>query len=216
MATGTGLSVSPPGEIGWDSASVKRRKHQPPGQRAATQDFTQAYEAYAGLILRYCNARMGNLAEAEDATATVFSQALSAWPPNDPAAVRSWLFAIAHNVVASHYRSGYGAHPPRPLDAAHEVTDHAVSPEDRAIQRDERARLLAAVDALGTEQRQVVNLRLAGLTGPEIADAMGKSHAAVKMLQHRAVQNLKSILILAEEDPRALRGIPGKDATHEI
>jgi DNA-directed RNA polymerase specialized sigma24 family protein len=76
--------------------------------------------------------------------------------------------------------------------------------------------LLAAVDALGTEQRQVVNLRLAGLTGPEIADAMGKSHAAVKMLQHRAVQNLKSILILAEEDPRALRGIPGKDATHEI
>jgi DNA-directed RNA polymerase specialized sigma24 family protein len=48
----------------------------------------------------------------------------------------------------------------------------------------------------------VVELRLAGLTGPEIAASLGKSHAAVKMLQLRAVQKLRILL----DHPNALDG----------
>ncbi len=167
--------------------------------------FEEMYGDYSPLILRYCTARMPSQAEAEDATATIFTKALAAWPPDDPAAVRSWLFAIAHNVVASLYRTTYANTPPRPLDEGTATPDLASTPEELVISGDERARLRAAVAELNRDQRQVVELRLAGLTGPEIADATGRSHAAVKMLQHRAIKNLRSVLTLADERPEVLR-----------
>jgi DNA-directed RNA polymerase specialized sigma24 family protein len=51
---------------------------------------------------------------------------------------------------------------------------------------------------LTPEQREVVELRLAGLTGPEIAAAVGRSHGAVRALQFRAYQQLRTLLSTEE------------------
>jgi len=50
----------------------------------------------------------------------------------------------------------------------------------------------------------VIHLRLASLTGAEIAEAMGRSHVAVRALQHRAIKRLRTILQPV-----------GKDLTHD-
>ena len=156
--------------------------------------FADLYEAYARAVLRYCQLRIADPHEAEDAAALIFTRAFGAWPPDDLDKARPWLFTIAHNVVANHYRqqAAHGYH--RPLDAALELRDPAATPLQQTLEQERRAELRAAITRLSDDQRDVVELRLAGLTGPEIAASLGKSHAAVKMLQLRAVQKLRTLL----------------------
>lgn len=156
--------------------------------------FADVYEEHARAVLRYCQLRIADPHEAEDAAALIFTRAFAAWPPDDPDKARPWLFTIAHNVVANHYRQ-QASHPYRqPLDVALELRDPAATPLEQTLQRERSAELRAAITQLSDDQRDVVELRLAGLTGPEIAASLGKSHAAVKMLQLRAVQKLRTVL----------------------
>jgi RNA polymerase sigma-70 factor (ECF subfamily) len=180
-----------PGTLRWRS---NRTIEQPREPSPRVDGFADLYEEHARAVLRYCRLRIADPAEAEDAAALIFTRAFSAWPPADPNAARSWLFAIAHNVVANHYRQQATRGPQRSLDDALELRDPAATPLDRAIEQENRAELRAAVAELSDDQREVVELRLAGLTGPEIAASLGKSHAAVKMLQLRAVQKLRVLM----------------------
>jgi RNA polymerase sigma-70 factor (ECF subfamily) len=184
------------------------------GRLSNAPPFASVYEAFAGPVLRYCQVRIASPAEAEDAAAQVFTKALAAYPPDNRDSVRSWLFAIAHNVVANHYRATSARAPARPLDEALSIPDQQVTPDEIVMKREERARLLDAIAELTAEQRQVVELRLAGLTGLEIAEATGRSHAAVKMLQYRAISHLRVVLALAEEDPIVTKGARAKEIDH--
>ena len=57
--------------------------------------------------------------------------------------------------------------------------------------RETRTTIWELVTTLPADQRRVVELRLAGLTGAEIAKSMGRSRLAVKMLQFRAISALR-------------------------
>lgn len=164
-----------------------------PGSDAAV--FAAVYDRYGDAIYRYCRVRIDDPEEAEDAAALVFSNAFAAFPPKRGASLRSWLFAIAHNVVANHYRARTARVPTVPIEDVHELLDSAATPEDLAFLADERRALRAALTRLPDDQRRVVELRLAGLTGPEIAEVLDRSHAAVKMLQLRAVDRLRDLLV---------------------
>jgi DNA-directed RNA polymerase specialized sigma24 family protein len=65
---------------------------------------------------------------------------------------------------------------------------------------DERRTLRALLAPLPVDQRRVLELRLAGLTGAEIAVVLARSVAAVKMLQLRAMTRLRAELGVTEED----------------
>jgi RNA polymerase sigma-70 factor, ECF subfamily len=185
-----------------ESSSLQERgvpaTHAPANQNAT---FVELYEQTFETVYRYCRLRIADPVEAEDAAALVFANAFAAFPPARPEATRSWLFAIAHNVVANAYRARERSVPNRPLDEAVEVVDPGASPDDLACAGDEIARLRAALDRLSEDQRRVVELRLTGLTGPEIAEAMGRGHAAVKMLQLRAVDRLRALLAPPADAP---------------
>lgn len=164
--------------------------------------FAPLYRRYADAVHRYCYRRLGNRGEAEDATSLVFTKALAGLDGYRAGSFRAWLFAIAANVVVDRLRA---RRPDRPLDDADPVADAAPNPEAAALAADDRRRLRAALAELPPEQRRVVELRLSGLSGGEIAAAVGKSRAAVDALQYRAVARLRSLL-----DPRS----PLKDRRH--
>ncbi|MBX3070981.1 MAG: sigma-70 family RNA polymerase sigma factor [Thermomicrobiales bacterium] len=172
---------------------MKLRKTAPV-PAAMAPSFVAFYETHAAALLRYCRVRVSNPHEAEDVAATVFTRAFAAWPPDDPATARAWLFTIAHNVVANHYRTKSSRPAPLPIDDAFALPDRSAQPHEIAEQRDIQRAVRAAIGQLTDEQRDVMELRLAGLNGPEIADATGRSHAAVKMLQYRAMQSLRGLL----------------------
>ena len=153
---------------------------------ADAQAFAALYDHYLDPIYKYCYRRLPTAEDAEDATSLVFAKALVDLPrQRDSGAVRSWLFAIAHNVVADHYR----AQPTDPgPDGRRAVPDRA-SAEACSHDDDELRSLLAQ---LPDDQARILELRLAGLTGPEIAQVLGKSPTAVKVAQFRAYARLRS------------------------
>ena len=167
-----------------ETALVARAK----GDRRA---FVPLYARYLGPILRYCGRRLPDQNSAEDAAAQIFAQAMANIGGCRDDAFRPWLFTIAHHVVVDHYRR---RKPTTGLDAALDRIDPNPTPEEITLEREDRAALHALLTHLTPDQRRVVELRLAGLTGIEIADALGLSHGAVKVHQFRAIRRLRTAL----------------------
>ena len=166
-------------------------------------EFGRIYDKYVAVIYAYCRRRLDTDALAEDATSTIFMKALAATPNFRPGAgtVRSWLFAIAHNAVLDQIRL-LNRRADRPLEDAAEAIDAAPTPEAVTIENETRREMETALTWLTEDQRRVVELRLADLTGPEIARALGISHAAVRSLQRRAVMRLRGAMCGAGKDER--------------
>lgn len=171
----------------------------------------QEREAFAGLYLRYvdeigrfCFLRLRDDDAARDATQQVFAQALAALPRyRESGQFRAWLYTIARHVLANQARSRRITFP---LTVAEDAVDPGLTPEETAASSLERNDLLAAVGRLPDDQRTAVELRLAGLTGPEIAAAMGRSHDAVKKLQLRALERLRADLMAGTAMKEGRRG----------
>jgi RNA polymerase sigma factor (sigma-70 family) len=193
-----------------DSRPVVRVEPDADLVRAACREpavFGQLYERYFPIVYGYCHRRLDEPATAEDACAAIFSRAFASLGScRHPDRFRSWLFTIAHHEITDRYRARESL---ADLDAvAHTLRDPARSPEDSAIAADERRAVRNAMRALPDDQRHVVELRLAGLTGPEIADIVGRRHGAIRALQHRAYGRLRTLLADLAPDEHTPSGHP--------
>jgi RNA polymerase sigma-70 factor (ECF subfamily) len=159
------------------------------GDQQAVMDI---YNAYAGPIYQYIRLRVGDAGHAEDLTSEVFLHLVDALRGrNAPrTSLRGWLFKVARNRVARHYRDHI------PHTSLHE-TFQALSPdiENVIFQNITIERTLQAMHMLKAEQQEVIMLRFGqALTLIETADVMGKSVSAIKSLQFRAIETLRDIL----------------------
>lgn len=160
--------------------------------RAAQRDalsFTPLYERYADAVFGYCLRRLGDVDIAADTTSDVFMRALDNIGRYHGSSFRSWLFAIARNAVIDRYRNRKPAAPWPEF-----VASSQPGPERIALQRETDSELRRALTQLSDQQQEVVNLRLAGLTGNEIASAMNMSLGAVKATQSRAFARLRELM----------------------
>ncbi len=188
-----------------DDAVLVRRAQADP------KAFADLYDRYVDPVYRVCYRRLQSVPAAEDATSTTFFNALAALHSFNPREkpFRSWLFAIAHNAVFDQFRSRQ-RRPEESLEAANQVIDRDPLPDEQAVARDEARRLRSAIGALTTDQQRVMELRLTGLNGPEIAAALGRSPGAIRITQHRAIQRLRRVL-----NPRQEATSNDKESSHE-
>ena len=187
-ATALTIDVEPSDEEADDAVLVA-------AAQASRQAFAALYERYVVAIYRYCYHRFGDREAAEDATSLIFTKALAALPRYRPnGSFRSWLFAIAHNTVADDTRRR------RPVVSltALDVPVRSPGPEELAIAGLEWGALCRLLAELPEEQRRVMELRLSGLTSPEVGRVLGRSPTAVRSLQFRAVARLRTAL---RDDP---------------
>ncbi len=108
-------------------------------------------------------ARAHGVADEDDFTSEVFLAAFRSLPgfTGDGTAFRSWLFTIAHHHVVDDVRRRARRAP----DAAYtQDADPRVvsSAEDHALQRMDTREVLALLDGLSADQREVLLLRLLG------------------------------------------------------
>ena len=165
--------------------------------RADPAAFAALYARYVDAVYGYCYRNLGGREAAEDATAQIFAAALAALPRyREGGSFTAWLFAIARNAVVDAHRR---RRPDVPLADAVDRPSSDPGPEDEAVAGEARASVRSLVEGLPLAQRQVLELRLAGLTGHEIAAAMGRSHLAVKMLQFRAIARIRERLGVAPD-----------------
>ena len=153
--------------------------------------FGLLYDRYVDAVYRYCYGRLRDRETAEDATSLIFARALAALPTHRGGSFRSWLFAMAHNVVLNTQRD---ASSDAPLTVVIDLADPSPSLEELAVTQERRLSVRRALPSLPEEQRRVVELRLGGLTGPEVAAVLGRSHESVRTTQRRALARLRTLL----------------------
>ncbi len=153
------------------------------------------YRSLAPGVLGYLRAQ--RVPEPEDVLGEVFLQVsrdLPRFRGND-AAMRRWVFSIAHNrAMDAHRRNSRD----RSRSAGDRLTD--LAQRDGARQAAAPAEpvdpaLVEALSALSAEQREVIVLRfVADLPAEAVARITGRKVGAVKALQHRALDNLRKLL----------------------
>ena len=157
--------------------------------------FAELYRRYVDGIYWYCLGQLREAATAEDATSQVFTQALAALPRyrdyERETAFRAWLFRIAHNVIIDTIRARRGH---ESLATVADLLDDRNLPEEVVILDEAQRAVWDLIATLPPEQRNVVELRLVGLTGMEIAVVLGRSRGAVDTAQSRAVARLRTLM----------------------
>ena len=158
--------------------------------------FAPLYQQYVDPVYRYCLRRLGSKEPAEDATGQIFAKVLAALPSYRAhrSTFRSWLFAVAHNVLVDVERARRRQ---EGLDAAALVFDPAAGPEESVLAIESRREVQILLASVPPDQRRVLELRLAGLTTAEIAHAVGSSAGAVRASQFRAMTRLRLVMGLA-------------------
>ncbi len=174
-----------------ESALVERAKE---GDEVAYQSLVRLHQ---GIAFRTAYLITGSAAEAEDAAQAGFIkawQALARFRSGAP--FRPWVLQIVANEARNRRRAG-GRRDALALRARHEVSsgDAAPSPEAATIAADERARLLAAVNRLREDDREVLACRyFLELSENETAAALGIRRGTVKSRTSRALGRLREVL----------------------
>lgn len=162
--------------------------------RAALNDinaFAPLYQRYATPIYRWMYRETGDPDTAADLTAQVFVQALqrlNQYNPELATSFRPWLFAIARNLLRDSWRRY------RPQASPIDLIDASPGPEEIAVHRTEMDELRAALAHLPERQREIIELRLSGLSMREIAEIQDSTENAVKVAQSRAFKTLRTLL----------------------
>ena len=166
--------------------------------------FAELYRRYLPRVHAFALRRTGIVEVAEDITSATFERALRGlgsfrWQGGG---FGPWLFRIASNELADHYRRAGRAASARATAAAanlHAMTE--LDPADELDARDAATELLAAMDRLSPRYQRALELRyFAGLTPHEAAAALGTSRATMAVVVHRATRALRRAL---EEEARS-------------
>jgi len=192
-ATETASNGSKPPEQGKPDREEERRLVL----RAVERDqeaFADLYDRHVVRVYRHIYYLVNDAREAEDLTAQSF---LKAWEAIDRYKERgapfvAWLLRIAHNLTISFLRSKRDH---SELDEGFVDQKRRGNPEESLEQASDERSVRDAVLRLRDEQRQVIMLRFVEeLDYTEVAAMIGKSVPAVRVIQHRALGNLRKIL----------------------
>ena len=179
------------------------------------QAFAAIVERYRAPLLRYCG-RFVSVAAAEDAVQQTFINAYAALSRDDasrvPAALRPWLYRIAHNAALNVARD-----PQAGLDELPEGLDGVERPDEVVAARERFRRVIGAVSALPPKQRQViVRHAVDGDSHERIATDLGMTAGSIRQLAHRARRTVREAAAALLPGP-LLRVLPfGPDAAEVL
>lgn len=184
----------------------------------------QAFAAHRDRLWGLCYRMTGSRTEAEDLVQETFGRALANPPADTTHGLRPWLTAVATRLCIDALRRrqtrGYAG----PWLAEPIVTDadavarlHAdVASSDAEVRygalESATMAFLWTLEALTPLQRAVLLLRdVLGLSGPEVADVLGRAETAVRSCLHRARQ-----VMAGYEERRVLPGPALSTATEAM
>ncbi|MEK7193222.1 MAG: RNA polymerase sigma factor [Patescibacteria group bacterium] len=157
--------------------------------------FGLLYDYYQPRIYRFVLIKVSQREEAEDLTHQVF---LSAW--QNIATYRhrgypfsSWLYRIARNQIIDFYRTGKKESRLDDIDPDYFITEaRAEFDLDTKLQL---GRVQQAIQKLKPEHQDVIIMRfIEEMSSKEVAAAIEKTEGAVKLIQHRALKQLRTFL----------------------
>jgi len=154
--------------------------------------FGELYTNHVTKIYRYVYYNVHDKEHTEDITQEVF---LKAWKAigscrGKEKTFSSWLYRIAHNLIIDKLRKSQ-KQSSREAELPEDIRDTSDRMEISLEQRD----LLKVIDVLPPNQRQVIVMKfIEEMDNREIAETMGKSTGAIRILQMRALETLRKTL----------------------
>jgi len=165
-------------------------------------DIERLFTTYHATLVRYLTRRLGDRDWADEIAQETFVRALR---QEHLVNERSWLFAVASNLVRDAARKDIRHRRHLALLAAEQQDAHVEAPDvvmERAL---DAADARHALDALAERDRQALLLQGEGLDYPEIAEILGISAGSVGTTLSRARKRLAE-MYEAQVAQRAARG----------
>jgi RNA polymerase sigma-70 factor, ECF subfamily len=168
-------------------------------KKGDTEAFGKIYDALVKPVYRYIYYRVSPQI-AEDLTEEAF---LKAWQnlskyKSGATPFSAWVFRIAHNLVCDHYRKN---------EVSSEIDENLADTKTDAMPsyhlnvRLNQVKLRQAINSLPENYQQVILLKYINEEENDvIAQVIGKSEGAVRTLQFRALEKLRSLLEEKRED----------------
>jgi RNA polymerase sigma-70 factor (ECF subfamily) len=184
-------------ESGTSSDWEPQRRVIEAAQTGDLEALASLYDTHINQVYRYCLARLGNVHDAEDVAEEIFIKMLNGLPNYQWRKVpfAAWLMRISHNeVITFTRRNGRRS---QDTELPEELLDHGSQndPAENAERTLALEDLRKAVELLPEAQREVIILRFAsGLSIADTARALGKQENNVKVLQHKGMQRLQTLM----------------------
>ena len=178
--------VAVPDNLDVDRSAVERARRDP-------RAFDALYRKYVAQVYSFALYELRDPHAAEDVTAQVFLRALAGLPrfreqtDGPESSFRVWLFQIARNALSNERRRAR-RHPASPIDLALEqpASDDVQATAGRRIELEQA---WAVIEQLPVDRRRALVLRFVNeMSTREIADVLGKSEGATRVLIHRSLQ----------------------------
>ena len=165
-------------------------------KQGSSEAFGQLYDLLAPRIYKFISFKVQQREQAEDILQDTF---IKAWRGLGTLRLEelnftAWLYRIARNSVNDYYRKVYRQPPALELDEALNVAS-GESPLTAAIRESDLEHVRNASSKLPAHYRQVIELRfIQEFSVEETAQVVGKSSLAIRLIQHRALKQLRTIL----------------------
>lgn len=149
------------------------------------------YSDYYGKVYGYCRSRLPSSQDAEDVAADVFVKVyekLGSYDENK-SSLSTWIYTITRNTLTDRYRTG------RLLYEIPEEQEDGTSVEDDVCRAEMLERLAGALSHLPERERNILILRYySGKTLKDIAERLDISYSYAKVLQNKALDEIKKYL----------------------
>ena len=166
--------------------------------RSNSEAFATLYRLYLPRIHAFAYRRSSSREIAEDVTAATFERAYRQLDKFEwrGGGFGAWLFRIAANELADHYRRQQRSQSDRGQIALGSLHNESQTDDLEKLERDARSQEL--IEALGTikpRYQEAISLRyLAGLSHEEAAEAMGVTKPVMAVTLTRALKALKKVM----------------------
>ena len=153
--------------------------------------FEQIYRRYATDVLRFSYFYLGNREQAEDVTQDTFVRLLTSAPELADDALKPWLLKVALNRCRDVWRSSWV----KRVIVGSPMLELLPDPESRLDDRQEKAALMQAVNALPAAFKEVILLYYyQQFSIPQIAQLLRVSTGTISSRLSRARQKLETMM----------------------
>ncbi len=156
------------------------------------KEFSKIYDQKIDKIYRFVFLKVSSKAKAEDITSETFSKAWEVFKNNNKEIrnVNAFLYRIAKNLVIDYYRH-QGQAVTVPADDL-PLIDHDQDIEQEAIDSSDMRKVRKAMTTLNQDyQNAIIWYYLDDLPVSKVADLLGRTEGATRVLIHRALYSLK-------------------------
>jgi len=148
-------------------------------------------------VLNYLRVRVGDESLAEELTAATFAQAFAKRHQlRNAAAFPGWLFRIAHNELAQHFRrrSNRGT-VVVDFDFLADLPAPGLEPDEVIARQQQGQVMLRALLTLPPREQEILDLKfVAGLSNIQVAEATGLTPSNVGVIIFRALRKLRAAI----------------------